>query len=74
MKGTGISANPPSSSNVNDYGQKTIIYSAYSGKIWGGSQPGRQINQIVENSKGYYSEYTYNGTRFIQQNIKYLAG
>ena len=40
--------------------QSIVIYGVYSGEVWGGSDPGRNVKQVQEGSDGYYpgGDYT----------------
>ena len=33
---------------------QSIVYSVWSGKVYGGSDPGRTVKQVKKNSDGYY--------------------
>ena len=34
--------------------QSIILYSVWSGKVWGGSNPDRKVKQVGRDSDGYY--------------------
>ena len=34
--------------------QSIILYDVRYGKVWGGSDPGRKVKQVVKDSDGYY--------------------
>ena len=40
--------------NSSKYDQSIILYSVWSGKVFGGSDPGRKVKQVEEDSDGYY--------------------
>ena len=40
--------------NSSKYDQSIILYSVWSGKVFGGSDPGRKVKQVLKDSDGCY--------------------
>ena len=47
--------------NVNKFGQSIILYNVWSGIVYGGSNPKRNVKQVERDSDGYYpgGDYTF---------------
>ena len=57
-KGIGISVNPPPTCDLRNYGRNIVIYNAFNGTVYGGSQPQRNVN-LIQRTDGNRPESIY---------------
>ena len=50
--------NPPPTCGLKNYGRNIVIYNAFNGTVYGGSQSLRRVKQVIK-TNGFYPECTY---------------